>query len=238
MGFNRSGLLLLTGLTVLYFGVYTFVEGRFVQTSADAANTPATVMIDAGHGGEDGGAVSLSQIKESDINLSVAKKLEQLLSFCGVHTKMVRQDGQALSTQGDTIRERKISDLKNRVAMINGTDGAVLVSIHQNHFPQEKYRGPQVFYADTPGSKSLGELMQKALYEAAESPQKRGIKKAESVYLLNNIRCTAVLVECGFLSNPQEELLLQSSDYQKKLVCAISDAVMEHLHEENMDDEI
>ena len=80
--------------------------------------------------------------------------------------------------------------------------------------------------------------MQNALCEAADASQRREIKKAESVYLLNNIRCTAVLIECGFLSNPQEDMLLQSGEYQKKLVCAISNAVIEHLQEGSMDDEI
>ena len=231
MKFTRLGLWSLSVLTLIYFGVYTLVHQQLIQASADSSGVPVTVIIDAGHGGEDCGAVSLSSVYESDINLMIAKKLEQMMSLCGVNTKMIRSDERSVYTEGETIRERKISDLKNRVQMISDTDHAVLLSIHQNHFPQDRYSGAQVFYAKTQGSKELAACLQSVLSEVTNPSSRREIKRAESVYLMNNIACTGVLVECGFLSNPQEDLLLQDDSYQKKLTCAMTGAVLQYLEE-------
>lgn len=214
---------LLLAVCVLIFGA---VRYNLSAASAAMASMPLTVVIDAGHGGEDGGATGITGASESRLNLEIALRLEQLAAFCGLQTCMVRTTDTAIYSEGcETYSEKKISDLKNRVELINQSRPAVLVSIHQNHFPQEKYAGAMVLYAKSDGSKELGNLMQEQLRTALHPQNTRDCRKADSIYLLEKISCPGVLVECGFLSNGREEALLQQPDYQKKIVCAITGAL-------------
>lgn len=184
------------------------------------------IVIDAGHGGEDGGTSSASGLRESDLNLDISLRMEQVLALCGMKPYMIRSSDISVYSPGcETLSEKKVSDLKNRVQLINSMDDPIVVSIHQNHFPQERYSGSQVFYADTGNSASLAQTVQAALRDTLNPANNRSIKKTDSVYLMNHINCTGILVECGFLSNSQEVLLLQSAAYQKKLVCAIASAL-------------
>jgi len=224
-------------LCIFVLAVFSMIEGPALVTSIFSEQSMVAV-IDAGHGGEDGGTTSVSGVLESGINLKIAKRLELLLAFCGIETYMTRENEQDLHTQGSTIRERKISDLKNRASAINRFESAVLVSIHQNHYPDDRYSGAQVFYAPTEHSKDLALQVKNALQRALDIPSFREVKPANSVYLMNNIRCTGILVECGFLSNYQEDQLLQSDAYQKKLACAISSAVIQHVRERENEYEI
>ena len=120
-----------------------------------------------------------------------------------------------------------MSDLKERVRIVNETENAVLISIHQNTFSDSRYSGPQVFYANTEGSKALAELFQNKLNSTLAPNSKRVSKKAESVYLLQNIEKTGVLIECGFLSNPTEEAKLRQIGYQQKLCAVIASGLIE-----------
>lgn len=184
-----------------------------------------TVIIDAGHGGMDGGTTSCTGTLESTINLQIALRLEDLMHLLGYDTVMTRTEDVSLGTQGDTVREQKRSDLNYRVQRVNELENAILISIHQNHFTQSKYAGPQVFYAGTGGSQALAEHMQVQM-NAALSPQSRRIcKKADGVYLMEHIDTTGILIECGFLSNPTEEAKLRQEAYQKKL-CSVIAATM------------
>lgn len=221
---------------MVVFTVCFMLYQSFVPVFSTVKPFPV-IVVDAGHGGEDGGTTSISGVTESGINLAIAKKLEQLLVFCGFDTVMTREDGNALHSQGQTIRERKRSDLNNRVDLINSIDHAVLLSIHQNHFPDPMYSGPQVFYARTGSSKELA-LELKSHLDALNGINSREIKQAESVYLMDKIRCTGVLVECGFLSNPQEDKLLQSDIYQRKLSCAIVCGIAQFVREGVMQIEV
>ena len=117
--------------------------------------------------------------------------------------------------------------------MVKAAEPALLVSIHQNPFDESKYYGAQVFYAGTDGSKELAQLTQSLLRETLEPDNHRETKKADTVYLMEQIECTGILVECGFLSNPQEDQLLQQEDYQMKIACAIGSAVAQFLEEGN-----
>ena len=121
------------------------------------------VVIDAGHGGEDGGATSCCGFLESDINLEISLRLNDLLNFLGHRTIMVRTEDVSVHTEGQTIAQRKVSDLKNRVQLVNETENALLVSIHQNYFADSRYSGAQVFCADSTGSRKLAEKIQNAL---------------------------------------------------------------------------
>ncbi len=210
----------------------SLVLKRFDGVSVPAAARPTAVrpvgglILDAGHGGEDGGAVSVTGASESQINLAVVLKLDGVLGLYGQAPLLLRDEDRALYSEGAvTLREKKVSDLKNRAAMIQACQGATLLSIHQNSYPQSKYRGTQVFYAPTQGSQSLAEHIQSAVQQALQAENKRAVKQIpDTVYLMNHIDCPAVLVECGFLTNPEEEALLRSEDYQKKLAAVLASA--------------
>ena len=181
-----------------------------------------TVVIDAGHGGIDGGATSCTGVLESQFNLEIALRLEDLMHLLGINTVMIRRTDCSVYTSGETIAQKKASDLKERVRIVNSTENAILVSIHQNHFSDDRYNGAQVFYAPTQRSNALAKQLQSALIQAVNPTSHRQIKKADGIYLMQHITCPAVLVECGFLSNPQEEYWLRDKAYQQKLCSVIA----------------
>ena len=199
-----------------------------VSTSAPIQNRK-TVIIDAGHGGEDGGATSCTGVLESQINLEIALKLDDLMHLLGINTLMIRTTDCSIYTKGESIAQKKVSDLKERVRIVNETEDGFLVSIHQNHFSNEKYSGAQVFYAPTDGSKDVAVVLQKSLIQTINPDSNRGIKKADSVYLMQHIDCPGILIECGFLSNHQEEYLLRDAEYQRKLCSVIACTLSNHL---------
>jgi N-acetylmuramoyl-L-alanine amidase len=206
--------------------------GCLISVSAEAAATPALpsdkhnriVIIDAGHGGMDGGAVSPSGLYESTINLEIARKLELILAFFGTAAVMTRTEETLIYSEGaDTIHKKKVEDTKRRIELVNATPNAVLLSIHQNIYPSGGPFGSQVLYAKTDGSKLLAENIQQLLITTLNPKNRRkaaGIPS--SVMLLNRVSCPAILIECGFLSNTEEERLLQSDSYQLKLAAVIA----------------
>lgn len=189
------------------------------------------VVIDPGHGGVDGGATSCTGVLESKLNLDISLKLDALLHLLGVDTQLIRKSDISVYTKGDSIAAKKVSDLKNRVAIINSVPSAALISIHQNHFTDSRYSGAQVFYARDHSSKRFAEEMQSALNTGLNPTGKRQAKKADGIYIMENIQCPGILIECGFLSNPQEEALLCNEDYQRKLCCAIAVTVLKYVAE-------
>lgn len=184
-----------------------------------------TVVIDAGHGGVDGGATSCTGVLESQINLEIAQKLDDLLNILGINTVMIRNTDCSVYTEGKTISQKKISDLKERVRIVNSYENCVLISIHQNLFAEEKYSGAQVFYAQTRGSQKLAKSIQSSFIKTINPNSHRQEKQADSIYLMQHIQCTGVLVECGFISNPQEERLLRDKSYQQKICSVIACSV-------------
>ena len=175
--------------------------------------------MDAGHGGIDGGTTSCTGILESTLNLEIAQRLDGVLRLLGYETIMTRTTADSIATEGDTIRAQKVSDLKNRVSIVDGAGNAILLSIHQNYYPQSQYYGPQVFYTDS--AKELAATVQAGL-NALTPAKKRDSKKSSGVYLMDHISAPGLLIECGFLSNPSEEAKLRQADYQKKLCCVIA----------------
>ena len=184
-----------------------------------------TIVLDAGHGGEDGGATSCTGILESNLNLEIALRLNDLLRFMGYQTYMVRTTDTALHTQGDTIAARKASDLKARVAIAENTDNCIWISIHQNYFSDDRYSGAQVFYAGTSGSDNLGKQLQNNIIKYLNPFSHRQAKQITGIYLFEHLPCIGILVECGFISNREEEALLRSNTYQKKLISVIAASV-------------
>lgn len=203
--------------------------GSAVAVFSSQTQAETIVVIDAGHGGEDGGAVSVSGLHESDFNLEISLRLNDFLNLLGIQTRMIRTEDVSVGTEGDTVAQRKVSDIRNRVKTVESLDRALLVSIHQNFFSQSQYRGAQIFYADTQGSAQLAELLQGTLAAQLDPKNRRQTKAAQDVYLMSHVSCTAVLVECGFLSNYEEEQLLCTAQYQKKLAAAVGCCIFNYL---------
>lgn len=186
-------------------------------------------IIDAGHGGVDGGAVSCTGVYESNINLEIALRLNDLMHLLGYDTKMIRTSDISIYTAGETIAAKKSSDLKERVRIVNETENGILLSIHQNHYSDSYYSGGQMFYPKTDGSMELAKQLQTAFSASLNLGSSRKAKPAEGLYLMKHIQKTGVLIECGFISNYAEEAKLRSKDYQKKLCCVISSVCSQYL---------
>ena len=204
--------------------VITSPSFQSVFAPAKKAAAPL-VIIDAGHGGEDGGAVAADGTEESGINLDVALKFHELMRFLGQESVLIRSEDVSLhDPQAQTLRQKKVSDLKNRVALVNEQDLAVLISVHQNSLPSNSgVWGAQAFYAKTAESDVLAASIQSALNEAINAPKNKSEKSISSgVYLMEHVNKTAVLVECGFLSNEKESKLLTQQSHQKKLAMSIA----------------
>lgn len=210
-----------TGLAaVLYAGLRPACVPAFAAQGADAV----TVVIDPGHGGEDGGAVSPDGVMESQINLAVSHRLSDLLRFAGQRTLLIRTEDVSVHTEGDTMRARKVSDIHHRVEIVNATEGAVLLSIHQNSLPSSRVtHGAQVFWNTGEGAETLAGVVQDALNTAINTGNEKLPRKIPAtIYLMNHVSVPAILVECGFLSNSTETARLQEPSYQLKLAAAIA----------------
>lgn len=183
------------------------------------------VAIDAGHGGIDGGAVSISGIPESQINLEIATRLEDFLHLMGYKTYMLRSADTSLHTEGSTISAQKVSDLKHRVQIVEECGASVLISIHQNTFSDKRYSGAQVFYRSDEMSITLAKRLQGNFIRAVNPDSHRKAKPAKGIYLIEHISCPGILIECGFLTNVKEEALLRDEIYQKQLCGVIASTV-------------
>lgn len=223
--------ILLAGALVGTAVLLALALGR-LNSLAKPAMEPSVVqrtgplVLDAGHGGEDGGAVSLTGVPESQINLAIVLKLRDVLGLYGVDPILLRETDVSLH-DGDagTLREKKRSDLKNRVAAVEEVEGGILLSVHQNTYPNSRYHGTHVFYAPTEGSQALAERFQNSIKAALQPDNQRAVKQIpDTVYIMNHVTCPAVLIECGFLTNPEEEALLRDEDYQRKLSAVIAAA--------------
>ena len=228
--------LLLAGIVLL--AVYCIANapnsGAQPAVSYDLGELPM-LIIDPGHGGVDGGAVSVNGVNESVINLDIAKKMELMCEFMGFPVLMTRKS-EELDYPDDctTIAARKRHDQKSRVAFINAAENAVVLSIHQNSFPNSKPYGPQSFYTNDEAAQSLATLVQDCLNEAL-CPEKRRVAApvAKSIYLMKSIDYPGVLVECGFVSNKREAALLETEEYRLKIACAVMGAYSQHIFTED-----
>lgn len=189
---------------------------------AGEAAIPRIIVLDAGHGGSDGGASGPDGTRECDLNLAITLKTDAVLGLLGEETLLLRStDTDLSSSDAKSISQKKVSDIRRRVELTNSQPGAILVSIHCNTYSQEKYHGAQVFY--TGGAKEFGETMQLALKNGVD-PSNARMAKAVSpdVYLMNHIKVPGILVECGFLTNQEELTNLKDPDYQTRLAVTIA----------------
>lgn len=182
------------------------------------------IILDAGHGGADGGAVAADGTPESGINLAIVLRLRDFFSFMGWQTVLTRtDDGSLADSDSGTLRQQKVSDTKNRVARINSIQNGCLISIHQNTLPgHPNVHGAQVFYGTVSSSDSRAVFVQQALNEAVNGGNEKNSKPIGSdIYIMAHAQCAALLVECGFLSNSAEAALLLMPRHQTKLAAAI-----------------
>ena len=213
----------------LFLGI-PLAGNQAIITFSDSLESRHNVVIDAGHGGVDCGAVSCTGVYESHINLQIALRLRDLMHLLGIQTVMIRDTDCSIYTEGSTIAAKKVSDIKERIRVVNTTANALLVSIHQNNFHDARYSGTQVFYNRFDESKHLAEMLQTAFREHLDPSNNRQIKKSSGVYLMEHSNCTGVLIECGFLSNHQEEVKLRSDAYQKEICGVIAATIHQYLN--------
>ena len=218
---------------------FALISLSFCKWSAsDAAtniqDTPSlpVIIIDAGHGGEDGGAVSKNGTLEKDLNLSISKKLCDIFKAAGYEVVMTREtDTMLYDKNADYKGRKKELDLGKRVEIANSYENAIFISIHMNSFPDAKYSGLQVYYSKNhPGSAEVAENIQSTVRDALQKENGRQIKPAgQNIFVLDRIRIPAVLIECGFLSNAHECQKLSEEEYQKKLSLAIFLSVSKYI---------
>ena len=230
---------LLAFYIIVCLGVLLITFGGNKTITVISQNAPIDqdhcVIIDAGHGYPDGGATSVSGVLECTLNLQIAQKTEAVLSLLGIHTYMLRETEESIYSSGNSIAQKKISDTRNRVKMVNEVEDGILISIHQNYFSDSQYRGAQVFYSDSESSKQFAGDIQRNFVSALQPDNHRMPKKSTGVYLMEHIDCTAVLVECGFLSNPSEDALLSNQDYQKKIAGILAISAANYLDRSSLD---
>lgn len=211
---------------------------NFTMYEQTIASLPSgrCIVLDAGHGSPDGGAVGISGVLEKDINLKICKKLQRLLEQSGAFVIMTRSDDKNIAPdEKGKIRDIKRNDLKARKNFKNTPNADIFVSIHMNKFPEEKYRGAQVFYAQKPqSSKVLGEAIQKSFIDNLDNSNTRIAKAADnSIYILKDSKIPSVIAECGFLSNPEEEKLLTTDEYQDKIAWSLFLGISQYFDAQN-----
>lgn len=193
------------------------------------------IIVDAGHGGIDGGTQSLSGINEKDINLAISKKVGCLLSMMGYDVIYTRDsDNIDYPNEYKTVRDKKVWDIHRRMDVMKEYPNCIFLSIHQNYFTQSKYSGAQVFYSHrNEQSKEIAEYLQSTIVKNLQNDNTRQIKQSGTeIYLLYNATSPAVMVECGFLSNPAEALLLNDDNYQSRMALSIVEGLIQYLNKQ------
>ena len=231
---NRLGatvLLLCTYLLVFGF-VSTAKNGEVISVDAPVADSAPIIVLDAGHGGIDSGCVSVNGAEEKDMNLDIMLKLRDMLEISGYEVIVTRDTDKSIHDTGvQGLGKQKQSDMENRLAIINGQDNALFLSIHQNQFTDPKYSGAQMFYPlENADSERLAAIMQKSFVEFLQPDNKRETKPVtDEIYLLKNSNCPRVMAECGFLSNPEEAALLETDEYRSKVAFVLYTGILEFL---------
>ena len=216
---------------VLIVVVVTATTISDVSVNTETDNYPV-IIIDAGHGGVDGGAVAQDGTVEKDINLDIALRLNDLLISQGYKTILTRDGDYSIHDNGaDTIRKKKVSDLHNRLEIVNGNKNAILVSVHQNYFTESKYNGTQVFYSPNATESSLlADYIQQSVVRQLQPDNTRQIKKSDSsIFLLYNAQIPSVMVECGFLSNYNETEKLKDEKYRQQMAEAVFGGIIKYI---------
>ena len=236
---NRKKVLkvLLAIFTILFILTYIKLnkkKEKIVQTIS-LPITGKKIVLDAGHGLPDEGAESKNGVTEEAINLKITKKVQNLLEQSGCSVILTRSDENGIyDLDAKTLREKKVSDIKNRVKIGNKDTSDIFVSIHLNKIPQSKYSGWQTFFKEgNIKSEELAKSIQEGLNECMKKENKREALKIKGKYIIDNVEIPTTIVECGFLSNPEEEKLLQQDEYQNKLAWGIYNGIIDYFYTDN-----
>ena len=231
---KKSIIVIITAFLIILSAMLylTFMANFSAAEASSMPITQKTVIVDAGHGGDDGGAIGIDGTVEKDINLDIALKLEKILKFYGFNVIMTRtQDVMTCDDGLDSLRKRKISDIHNRFELMRKNPDAIFISVHQNKFEDSSQHGTQVFYSgNDERSKELAEAIQTSVTLTLQRKNDRIVKKSGSgIYLLYHAKIPAVLVECGFISNSDEVKKLKDESYRMKLAILIADGLLKYL---------
>lgn len=232
---TEKGKIWVTRLTAVLLLISMYMVGRETAVYVLGRNVvkgdsmERCVVIDAGHGGIDPGKIGINDVAEKDINLSIAQKVKKYLEFSDVKVVMTRETDKGLNDPDAS--NKKVQDMKRRLALIEETAPALAVSIHQNSYPEEYVHGAQIFYyAGSQEGKVLAELLQAQFLDKVDPDNNRQIKPNDSYYLLKKTSVPIVIAECGFLSNWTEAEKLCSEDYQEKIAWAICVGILQYLN--------
>lgn len=221
----------------IFFSVFLVIsiiflnETKISSVSQLIENKYPVIIIDAGHGGEDGGAIGADGTNEKDINLEISLKLNDILTVMGYKTQMVRTTDISIHNENSiTLREKKVSDIRNRAAIMEEYENCFYVSIHQNKYEDSRIWGAQTFYSpNDEASKTLAQFIQTSIATELQPDNKRLIKESgTSIYVLYNATKPAVMVECGFISNPNELSQLKTEEYQAKMAFSIMSGIINY----------
>ena len=220
----------------VFISVFAFIFSMDKQNTVPTVSLPIsgkTIVVDAGHGKPDEGAETSTGTTEAETNLKIALKLQNLLEQSGSTVILTRSDENAIyDYDSKTLRQKKISDIHNRVKIGNESSADIFVSIHLNKIPQQQYDGWQTFYnAQSSDGKKLAESIQKNLNDAIQKENNRVAKTIDNIYIIKHVEIPTTIVECGFLSNPEEEKLLLQDEYQDKLAWGIYNGIIDYFYE-------
>ena len=193
------------------------------------------VVVDAGHGVPDEGAEVGDGTTEAQTNLKIALKIQNLLEQSGCIVILTRSDENGIyDLDSKTLKQKKISDIRNRVKIGNKSSADIFVSIHLNKIPEQQYFGWQTFYnKNSEKGQKLAKQIQNNLNEAIQKDNKRAAAKIENIYIVNNVEIPMTIVECGFISNPEEKELLLTDEYQNRLAWGIYNGIIDYFYEKN-----
>ncbi len=222
-------------IIIMLISILTNIK-KTVETIDAAGDKPdrIRILLDPGHGGVDQGASGDLKIAEAPINLAIAKKLMSFLEGSGFEVEMTRHDDQGLYTDlSGTIRDKKNEDLKNRVDLINKSGSDLVISVHLNYFPQKQYYGAHVFYQKNNEAitKAAAETIQESMKNILDKSNTRVPQLKKGIKIMDDAKVPVVLIECGFLSNNDEERKLISDDYQEKTAWAIYAGLLKHFNQ-------
>lgn len=220
----------------VFLSIFVFVLATEKKEMLPTVTLPVsgkTIVLDAGHGKPDEGAQSSSGTTEAETNLKIALKIQNLLEQSGSTVILTRSDENAIyDIDAKTLKQKKISDIHNRVKIGNESSADIFVSIHLNKIPQQQYDGWQTFYnKESSEGQKLAVSIQNNLNDSIQKENNRIAKTIENIYIIKHIEIPTTIVECGFLSNPQEEKLLLEDEYQNKLAWGIYNGIIDYFYE-------
>lgn len=227
-------------IRIFVFSMFIFALGiAFISDRNESVPTVSlpvsgkTIVIDAGHGKPDEGAQSSNGTTEAETNLKIALKLQKLLEQSGSSVVLTRSDENAIyDLDSKTLKQKKISDIHNRVKIGNESSADIFVSIHLNKIPQQQYDGWQTFYnAQSEKGQKLAVSIQNNLNDAIHKENNRVAKSIDNIYIVKHVEIPLTIVECGFLSNPDEEKLLLEDEYQNRLAWGIYNGIIDYFYE-------